>query len=625
MVKQLHSKQSLQHLHSRIFELFTEDSTSTFSKFIDLLSFEIRDFLQGEQCGVYLLDDSDGTYRLSPRRKDRTNEWRHTFDVHDIAYRESTIFYREAIVNPIEVPVSSNYQFSYIPLVEDEKLYGFFIILHFSTEEMDQDLLQTVRREVSKPINKIRSVFSALEEKEKYELLYKGTSDFHASNHSQDVLRAVVQTVRRIHPQFNYYLLLSQDYTSHSGLPIKNLSYDRDVSSQASAQAYLSGELQIEDRHSEDQSILYAPLRGKQGVYGVLQVVSPKYLYFQEAYIDFFDLLTQDAGNALENAQLYQQSRRLIDDLQLINSTSKQLNSTMRLSEKIAYMADCIDHSLGADEVGFIMFKDERHDSFDILEGSSAFFETTDCHSFVSSVDQLFIKNEEAVFIGDLSKRWDRECPYGSLMAVPMTDHEYLDGLAIVVHHEPYYFSFESFKLLQSLVHHSTLSFANSMLHEELEKTITMDYLTKLHSRNFLDKKVEEHLRADECGHFLLFDIDNFKRINDTYGHQIGDEVICQVAECIQGLIAPYGLGARWGGEELAVYLRNTTDKDAYKMADLIRSHVLESTNPSVTVSCGIASWNASVRLDVKQIVKDADQALYMAKEMGKNKIIVSS
>ncbi|TGB04043.1 sensor domain-containing diguanylate cyclase [Halobacillus salinus] len=621
---QLHSKQTLQHLQSRIFELLMKDETYTFEKFIDLLSLEIRDFLQVDHCGVYLLDEWESAFRLRNTYSLEDDHWTRYYRSDEISHQGPTILYNGYAVNPIADRNQQYGQFFYIPLLNESYLHGFFIIPLHHMEERDQDLLELIRLEIKRAIKKVRTVFASIEQKEKYELLYQGTSDFHASNHTDDVLQEVIRTIQRIYPQFDYYLLLSQDYTTRPDLPIKNLSYDPEKASQASAKAYLMGELQVENVTENNQSTLYAPLRGKQGVYGVLQVVSKTLLHFPKSHIDFFDLLAQDAGNALENAQLYQQSRSLNNDLQLINSSSKQLNSTMRLSDKISYMAEQIDQSFGADEVGFILFKDEKHESFDILEGSSLFFDSGDCHSFISCVDKLFVKNDEAVFIGDLSTRWDHSCPYKSLMAVPMTDHEYLDGLAIVVHRDPYYFSFESFKLLQSLVHHSTLAFANSMLHEELEKTIITDYLTKLHSRNYLDEQVEEYLLEDNKGHFLLFDIDNFKRVNDSYGHQIGDDVICQVAEIMKRSIAPSGLSARWGGEELAVYLRNISEKDAYRIADNIRADVSASTNPSVTVSCGLASWDAFARTDVKQVVKDADQALYIAKEYGKNRIIVS-
>ena len=78
------------------------------------------------------------------------------------------------------------------------------------------------------------------------------------------------------------------------------------------------------------------------------------------------------------------------------------------------------------------------------------------------------------------------------------------------------------------------------------------DHLTKLYARSYLDKFVNQSLKNDDCGMFLLIDIDNFKRINDTYGHQVGDQVLIQIGEMLIEKVGKKGICARWGGEEMA-------------------------------------------------------------------------
>src|SRR5699024_11567597 len=124
-----------------------------------------------------------------------------------------------------------------------------------------------------------------------------------------------------------------------------------------------------------------------------------------------------------------------------------------------------------------------------------------------------------------------------------------------VLHERKTYFTCESFKLGQSLIHHATLALVNAVLREKLEKAVITDYLTGLYSRKYLDKMFNKHMKKDKQGTLILFDIDDFKKINDKYGHNIGDEVIIAVAKIIKNSISDQDIAARWGGEEFAIYL----------------------------------------------------------------------
>lgn len=119
--------------------------------------------------------------------------------------------------------------------------------------------------------------------------------------------------------------------------------------------AYESGQIQFENRDSSKQkhAILYVPLKGKSDIYGVLQVIAPDVSVFPSEELEFIKLLSECAGNALSNANTYQQSKRMISDLQLINQTAHQLNSNQPLVETLTFMAEQIKTSFEAQEVGF--------------------------------------------------------------------------------------------------------------------------------------------------------------------------------------------------------------------------------------------------------------------------------
>jgi diguanylate cyclase (GGDEF)-like protein len=242
----------------------------------------------------------------------------------------------------------------------------------------------------------------------------------------------------------------------------------------------------------------------------------------------------------------------------------------------------------------------------------------------VEFVDKKLKTGRDIVFVGDADIQASPAVPvYRSLMAVPMLQNGETKGICIVLHHKPYHFTFELFKLLQSLIQHSTLAFTNAILREELERLVVTDYLTKLYTRRYLDEQLQKSMRHDAFGTFILVDIDNFKQINDTYGHQAGDKVLVQVANIIRANIRVSDIGARWGGEELAVYLPKVSLAAGISVAHRLAEKVRTETHPPVTISCGISYWKKNRLEEANDLFKRADEALYMAKRTGKNCIFV--
>ncbi len=232
--------------------------------------------------------------------------------------------------------------------------------------------------------------------------------------------------------------------------------------------------------------------------------------------------------------------------------------------------------------------------------------------------------NKEPVYHADIHLFPEfRHETHRSLLALPMVHGSELKGLVFVIHSAPYHFTFEQFKLLQSIIHHSTLAFTNSIMHEELENLVITDHLTRLYSRSHLDETLQASLQEHEEGTFLLFDIDNFKQINDTFGHQVGDSIIIQVAKVMQKNLREKDTAARWGGEELAVYLPNVPLERGIQIAKRIVIAIADETDPAVTASCGVATWHSpSSKSTAQKLFHLADQALYEAKKLGKNQVI---
>ncbi len=166
----------------------------------------------------------------------------------------------------------------------------------------------------------------------------------------------------------------------------------------------------------------------------------------------------------------------------------------------------------------------------------------------------------------------------------------------------------------------------------ELEEMNTQDALTSLRNRRYFDKKITMEFRRSRREQtplaLVMLDIDHFKRINDTYGHLSGDDVIKHVAMTIKhALKRPSDVACRYGGEEFALILPNTDDDGALSVAEHIRSEIEKTTINSasidikITISAGIFSSIADQSSDPNYYTDLADKALYHAKNSGRNKV----
>ena len=166
---------------------------------------------------------------------------------------------------------------------------------------------------------------------------------------------------------------------------------------------------------------------------------------------------------------------------------------------------------------------------------------------------------------------------------------------------------------------------------EVLRRLATTDPLTgTFNRRHFMELMAREQRRADRYNttySVLMIDIDHFKRVNDTYGHQVGDHAIQAMAEACKNTTRPTDIVARYGGEEFIVTLTHTDRVGALKVAERLREAVAEIALPteqgalSFTISIGLSTYVK--RSAVEQIIGRADQALYKAKETGRNRVCV--
>lgn len=172
-----------------------------------------------------------------------------------------------------------------------------------------------------------------------------------------------------------------------------------------------------------------------------------------------------------------------------------------------------------------------------------------------------------------------------------------------------------------------------ALLYKKVQSMTIVDPLTGVYCRRYFLERFNEELRRSKKNKlyltFLMVDIDNFKQFNDRYGHLVGDAILRQVAKIITETVRQIDFIGRYGGEELSIVLAETDREQANFAAERIRQAIATAINRiydeelKVTVSIGVATFPDHAQ-NIQDLIDLADQALYLAKETGKNKVCFS-
>jgi diguanylate cyclase (GGDEF)-like protein len=183
-------------------------------------------------------------------------------------------------------------------------------------------------------------------------------------------------------------------------------------------------------------------------------------------------------------------------------------------------------------------------------------------------------------------------------------------------------------------IHLQNLMKENAKLKEEnkkLKEISRIDGLTKLYNRLFMDEYLKNEIERTERYNtnfsMLILDIDFFKKINDSFGHQIGDTVLKFVANKIKENVRLSDMVFRYGGEEFLIALPETSIKGAIVTAKKLRSEfestIIQEINKNITVSIGVSSFKKGN--SIENLIHNVDMALYEAKKTGRNRIKVAA
>lgn len=389
------------------------------------------------------------------------------------------------------------------------------------------------------------------------------------------------------------------------------------------------------------RSCICAPLQVKSKYIGCLYVDAKDSIKsFSEKDVEFFQALTGQAAIAIENARLM---TRLTKSNQILTRKVGELEAMFAVSQSLSFgsgqdevLQTVLDRSIDVIGVerGSIMLVDDETEDLEVamvrgqldpqVQEKIRLQKGEGIAGWVISNSKGYIGQHGAndpVF----AKKSQREGDIRQIICVPLQASEGPIGVISLVNKHGSEFHHEDLQLLSNLATHAAVSIEKARLYN----LAVFDGLTKVYVVRYLnawlDKEILKGIRHSNELTLLLMDVDHFKSFNDTYGHQIGDQVLVELAQIMKEQARESDLVARYGGEEFCIALPETDLPGAEIFAERLRQRVEDhriitpTQELSVTISIGICNLKVSGVKTPKEMIKAADTCLYKAKANGRN------
>lgn len=333
------------------------------------------------------------------------------------------------------------------------------------------------------------------------------------------------------------------------------------------------------------------------------------------------------------------------DDLSLLNDLSKSLVATLDTDQIIntAYtrMQEVVPHDI----LSIVLFSQKKLwlfsnvklnvDEIEEIKSAivSALKEVTDSgdsNAYKTAIKYIGEGNAETS-INSVNVKKKEEFQFANRLFFPLDSGGGKIGMLKLIRYSDEPFSKHQYDILSMIVSTLTLALRNSEVHKEAQAMATIDSLTGLFNKRYfndiLDREFKGTMRYQTPVSLIMMDLDNFKVINDMYGHQAGDAVIKEISDRLAKSLRDIDVPARYGGDELAIILPETGSEQAFFVAKRLKR--LIEQNPikyrgnsiNVTASIGISSCPNSGIKTVEDMISEADKALYDAKKCGRNRI----
>ena len=382
-------------------------------------------------------------------------------------------------------------------------------------------------------------------------------------------------------------------------------------------------------------SLVAVPVMDGNFPLGVITADSARFHAFSSADSDILQMFSKQLMRILQRERVYPQIYRSHTTLKVLHEESSKLLSSLDMDVIARSLTDGA-YRIAPSEIVFFIAKGKE---FEVLHQLGIPAQKKKIFTLKGTLLDMVVKNKEPFYLSDVRHYRSPIMPFktdnlGSVFVLPMLYEKEILGMLALLSEKINALSPYQIELLEVLGNQASTSIANARFHAEIERLAITDGLTGLFNhRHFQERLSQEFSRIDRFSEplsVLIIDIDHFKKINDTYGHPVGDAVLKGVADKIRKTIRNIDISARYGGEEFAVILIGTDERGAMNMAERLRKAVMNKTFSAdkntfnVTISIGISTYTKGIKRK-EELIEKADKALYQAKRGGRNRSILWS
>jgi len=383
------------------------------------------------------------------------------------------------------------------------------------------------------------------------------------------------------------------------------------------------------------RSELAIPLMVRDEVVGVLDCQSDRLDHFDHETIELLTLFSTQASIALQNAHLYSLERQRARQLEAINTIAQQSTAVMELEDLLARVCTVIQQafqvshvSLLLREEGDLVMRAHQGTLTPCIAPGGRFPADQEPWSRVIATGGTIIEKDLSTMPEPL--RLFKES--ASRLSIPLISFGQTLGVLTLHSSQPNAFRESALQSLESVADICANSIQNAHYVERVKQLAYLDGLTGIFNRRFFELRIMEEIeRARRFGTgmaVIMADIDQFKKLNDEFGHLLGDEVLRQVSSLFHQQLRKIDVVCRYGGEEFAILLTQTNAQQAILIAEKLRRSVEGFQFPgvprTVTISAGVAAFPAHGK-NRDEMIRAADNGLYAAKQAGRNRVCLTS